>query len=1261
MEMRNLRVALVARAAAILVVSMTWLAPATVDASIAGQDSPLQARVQTFDYQLIAEGVEVPGYALHTTPGAPRLPLTGVTFELPDSGDWQLNFESSGSRVLDQQVAVAAVPVPNLEYASLIAPEKLEELPSSVPVVDRPDASIYGVDAFYPASPVVAGEVVVQGGRRILPVQVFPFQYNPVTRQLRYHPDLLVTVQVQRSVDTITSTATPSTDFYQPTALPGAGVLRIHTKERGLYRLTQADLSAKGLAVGAGGVNPNTFAIYYKGQQIDIQVTGANDNMFDPGDMVIFYAVPYDGGRFQNYNIYHFVWGNGVPSPQRMEERTVTAPGVLPAVSIIRQTLRMETDKTYYTNLDRPSDADHFLDDPLEVKDATPVVKTYELALNSPVTTAGNVEIKALLYGGKNQAANPDQSVQLKLNSHAVGVPFQWDGNTEYLVSASATSAWLDGAPNRVHLEAALSQLPSLPLAPPCATPANVACYYWVWPDWLEVNYPALANAVDNRLYIESLASPASTVAAAGFSSSSVAVIDVSDATRPQRLVGFGVQSSGGLSTVYWNDDNDPPTSSYVLSTDAGLRAPGAIERIDRSGRPAAWANPSLTYDYIAIVGMERSYNGTTALGGQLSTALQGLVTHRTADGFNVAVIPVEDIYDEWSYSRIDPMAIRSFFHYAYQNWRNGANEPPGYALLVGDGHYDFNKVTTQPLPNLIPPYLADVDIFWGEVPADNLYVSVDSLTDYLPDIALGRMPVNTAAELTAITAKITTYESTTLNPPGAWQQHAVYATGNCNDTAANLHTLSNNGRLTGLPTAYTNQRLYFDPTGGVACPDGNYASADTMRPAARQAFSNGAFYLQWFGHGAQTNWAGGGTFLAVSDFFQQVIGPTTKLPFTAGYACLTGYFAYNSPFASRQSLAELQVSTPQRGSIADFSPSGLHLASEANNLQVSLHKTLFQQRIPRAGDVVDAAKLDFIGAGGGSDVVDTMVFFGDPAVKLRYATGDLSTSTLEVNQSAAAPGAVLEYTLTVRNSSIYTTSKPQVVVDYPETQATVDSLGGAINNGSTLTWNLSDLPTGGQHTLIFRLQESAGGRSPESYDLIVPATVSSQMAPVVNLQTSTTIESALAVTLDYFSGVANYPTHVSLEWQSVSELNNAGFNLYRTGSADNQPAPADLLAYLPSQAPGSTAGAAYSLQDSNVVVGQTYWYWLEDVDLSGATALHGPISVSFEAPTAVTLVEMQADGAGALPAVSLALLALATAVALGGGVFARRRISAGS
>lgn len=144
-----------------------------------------------------------------------------------------------------------------------------------------------------------------------------------------------------------------------------------------------------------------------------------------------------------------------------------------------------------------------------------------------------------------------------------------------------------------------------------------------------------------------------------------------------------------------------------------------------------------------------------------------------------------------------------------------------------------------------------------------------------------------------------------------------------------------------------------------------------------------------------------------------------------------------------------------------------------------------------------------------------------------------------------------------------------------------------------------------------------------------------------------------LAVTLASFDAAA-HADHVLVTWETVSEMDNAGFNLYRTTTAD-PPAAADLLAYVPSQGPGSTQGFLYSYQDYDVTAGQAYWYWLEDVDLNGATTLHGPVSVVFVAPTAVTL-----SGLAAFSPTPLAapwwLAAVAAALAAAAAVVWRRR-----
>ncbi|MCB0043198.1 MAG: hypothetical protein KDE23_26100, partial [Caldilinea sp.] len=48
-----------------------------------------------------------------------------------------------------------------------------------------------------------------------------------------------------------------------------------------------------------------------------------------------------------------------------------------------------------------------------------------------------------------------------------------------------------------------------------------------------------------------------------------------------------------------------------------------------------------------------------------------------------------------------------------------------------------------------------------------------------------------------------------------------------------------------------------------------------------------------------------------------------------------------------------------------------------------------------------------------------------------------------------------------------------------------------------------------------------------------------------------------------------------------------------------------------------------------------SYYYWLQDLDTSGTLTMHGPVSVDYVTPTAVTLSDVQASpaaGAATLP-----------------------------
>ncbi len=125
-------------------------------------------------------------------------------------------------------------------------------------------------------------------------------------------------------------------------------------------------------------------------------------------------------------------------------------------------------------------------------------------------------------------------------------------------------------------------------------------------------------------------------------------------------------------------------------------------------------------------------------------------------------------------------------------------------------------------------------------------------------------------------------------------------------------------------------------------------------------------------------------------------------------------------------------------------------------------------------------------------------------------------------------------------------------------------------------------------------------------------------------------ISPPLATTLASFDA-QQVDDRILVTWETVSEAGNSGFNLYRSADAAG---PLTLLAVVPSQAPGSAQGFAYSFEDLNVQPGHTYWYTLEDVDLSGATTLHGPVSATMQAPTAVLLSSISVSPAAgaALP-----------------------------
>lgn len=88
---------------------------------------------------------------------------------------------------------------------------------------------------------------------------------------------------------------------------------------------------------------------------------------------------------------------------------------------------------------------------------------------------------------------------------------------------------------------------------------------------------------------------------------------------------------------------------------------------------------------------------------------------------------------------------------------------------------------------------------------------------------------------------------------------------------------------------------------------------------------------------------------------------------------------------------------------------------------------------------------------------------------------------------------------------------------------------------------------------------------------------------------------------------------HIVIEWSTATEMDNAGFNLYRSEGIDDA---MTLISenLIPSQG-SELEGATYSCVDENVVPEVTYYYWLENVHLNGRAEMFGPVSTVMNDP----------------------------------------------
>ncbi|MCS6907751.1 MAG: C25 family cysteine peptidase [Anaerolineales bacterium] len=368
--------------------------------------------------------------------------------------------------------------------------------------------------------------------------------------------------------------------------------------------------------------------------------------------------------------------------------------------------------------------------------------------------------------------------------------------------------------------------------------------------------------------------------------------------------------------------------------------------------------------------------------------ATQSLAAYRqTKDGLTTKVIALEELVDQFNFGIYHPIAIKNYLRTAYSRWL----VKPKFVLLVGDGHWNFlGSPNYDRAPIYMPPNLQWVDPWQGEVDSANDLVAVDSdgVPDPLPDLLVGRLPVNSGEEILAYLNKVQIHESTTTE---AWQKHFVFVA-DAKDSAGDFPTLSDRIIQDYLSSANDVRKFYLNPGYGSYASESRpdlpcgVASGGNQCPDLTQALiarlnAEGAGHLVYSGHGFIGGWSKAVVF-SVPDVDRLANG--NRLPIVLTLNCLDGYWFYPRILSTPQvgpSLIEVMLRSPGRGAVAAFSPTGLGLATAHDALQRKFYDFIFAGDAWRIGSASTVAKLDVYSCQECVDLIHTYTVFGDPAL----------------------------------------------------------------------------------------------------------------------------------------------------------------------------------------------------------------------------------------------------------------------------------------
>ncbi len=495
------------------------------------------------------------------------------------------------------------------------------------------------------------------------------------------------------------SETNPAVSLQTQQRIASQPAVKLLVNKTGWYRVSQPELIAAGLDSAADSRN---LHLYVNGAEVPMRINGA-PGLFQTGDSIEFYATALDTPTTATrvyWLIADTLAGQRIPVTPGQASTPATA-GQSFAYTVERR------ERTVYFSSLTNGDVENFFG---AVIASSPVSQTLTLR-NVYANANGSATLEIALQG----AAYKSHQVKVFLNNSSVPLTTIEFQNRDHVVVRVSMSALQEGD-NKLQFSGASGDLSLV--------------------DYVRLTYAHTYMADGNALSFN--ATGGQVVSVGGFSTSQIRLLDITDPNSVQEITPLVEQQGTGYALRFTAAGSG--TKTFYAFADNQAQHPLGVVR----NQPSNWSRYSTGADMIII-----SHN-------DFMQAVQPLVDLRSRQGLTVALVDIEDVFDEFSYGTHTPQAVKDFLSSAATNW----TKHPRFVLLLGKASYDPRNYSGFGNLDFVPTKL--VDATYMESASDEWLGDFDG--DAVAEMAIGRLPAKTAAEANLMVAKIVGYSPATIN-----------------------------------------------------------------------------------------------------------------------------------------------------------------------------------------------------------------------------------------------------------------------------------------------------------------------------------------------------------------------------------------------------------------------------------------------------------------------------------------------------------------